>query len=161
MKCDPWFYLDILQRFKEKVELWCGLQHRNVLRFFGYVKIDDIVYSVCRATSRRTIFWPVCDFRLAHGWTMVISENTFEKIRTPTVCVYLAKLLRVRAMSIWLCLRPLSITPGMEFLHENGIVHGDLCGVSPCHISSPLLSRASYLEKRFDRRIRQSLYLRV
>ena len=57
--------------------------------------------------------------------------------------------------------RPLSITPGMEFLHENGIVHGDLCGVSPCHISSPLISRASYLEKRFDRRIRQSLYLRV
>ena len=57
---------------------------------------------------------------------------------------------------------PLSMTPGMEFLHENGILHGDLCGVSPpCHISSPLVSRASYLEKRFDRRIRQSLYLRV
>jgi hypothetical protein len=56
---------------------------------------------------------------------------------------------------------PLSITLGMEFLHENGIVHGDLCGVSPCHISSPLLSRASYLEKRFDRRRWQSLYLRV
>ena len=40
---------------------------------------------------------------------------------------------------------PLSITPGMEFLHENDIVHGDLCGVSPCRISSPLISRASYL----------------
>ena len=56
---------------------------------------------------------------------------------------------------------PLSIMPGMEFLHENGIIHGDLCGVSPCHISSPLISRASYLENRFDRRRWQSLYLRV
>ena len=45
---------------------------------------------------------------------------------------------------------PLMITPGMEFLHENGIVHGDLCGVSRCHITRFVLSHASYLEKRFD-----------
>ena len=37
----------------------------------------------------------------------------------------------------------LLITLGMEYLHENGIVHGDLCGVSPCHVSRALLLRAA------------------
>ena len=45
---------------------------------------------------------------------------------------------------------PLSMTPGMEFLHENGIVHGDLCGVSPpCHISSPLALTCFISRKTF------------
>jgi serine/threonine protein kinase len=38
------------------------------------------------------------------------------------------------ACSVYLSYWPLLITPGMEFLHENGIIHGDLCAVSPCHI---------------------------
>ena len=41
-----------------------------------------------------------------------------------------------------LCQCPVLITLGMEYLHENGIVHGDLCGVSPCHVSRFLLSHA-------------------
>lgn len=32
--------------FKEKVDLWRGLHHRNVLSFFGHVEIENIVYSV-------------------------------------------------------------------------------------------------------------------
>ena len=37
---------------------------------------------------------------------------------------------------------PVLITLGMEFLHEHGIVHGDLCAVSPCHVRRSLLSHA-------------------
>ena len=45
---------------------------------------------------------------------------------------------------------PVLITLGLRFLHEKGIVHGDLCGVSRCHVARSLLSSAAYIEKRLD-----------
>ena len=39
---------------------------------------------------------------------------------------------------------PVLITLGMKFLHENGIVHGDLCGVSPV-MSAVLFSHALHI----------------
>jgi hypothetical protein len=44
------------------------------------------------------------------------------------------------SVSLAPCQWPVVIILGMEFLHENGIVHGDLCGVSPlsCQLFCPL-----------------------
>ncbi|KAH9057642.1 kinase-like domain-containing protein [Lactarius vividus] len=80
-------------RFKEKVESWQGLHHRNVLGFFGHVKIEDIIYSVS-------------------PW--MENGNIRDYVRgNPDAD-------RMRLLS--------EVASGMEFLHENGIVHGDLCG---------------------------------
>ncbi|KAH9057103.1 hypothetical protein EDB83DRAFT_2316074 [Lactarius deliciosus] len=80
-------------RFKEKVESWRGLHHRNVLGFFGHVKIEDIIYSVS-------------------PW--MENGNIRDYVRgNPDAD-------RMRLLS--------EVASGMEFLHENGIVHGDLCG---------------------------------
>jgi hypothetical protein len=38
----------LLQLFKERIEASLGLQHKNILSFFGHITIDDIVYSVSR-----------------------------------------------------------------------------------------------------------------
>ncbi|KAH8980822.1 hypothetical protein EDB86DRAFT_3087571 [Lactarius hatsudake] len=81
------------QRFKEKVESWRGLHHRNVLGFFGHVKIEDIIYSVS-------------------PW--MENGNIRDYVRgNPDAD-------RMQLLS--------EVASGMEFLHENGIVHGDLCG---------------------------------
>ncbi|KAH9001757.1 hypothetical protein EDB92DRAFT_1812453 [Lactarius akahatsu] len=80
-------------RFKEKVESWRGLHHRNVLGFFGHVKIEDIIYSVS-------------------PW--MENGNIRDYVRgNPDAD-------RMRLLG--------EVASGMEFLHENGIVHGDLCG---------------------------------
>ncbi|KAF8273843.1 hypothetical protein EI94DRAFT_1715048 [Lactarius quietus] len=80
-------------RFKEKVESWHDLQHRNVFRFFGHVKIDDTVYSVS-------------------PW--MENGNIRDYVRGNPDADRMLLLGEVAS--------------GMEFLHENGIVHGDLCG---------------------------------
>ncbi|KAH9029102.1 hypothetical protein EDB85DRAFT_1555024 [Lactarius pseudohatsudake] len=80
-------------RFKAKVESWHGLHHRNVLGFFGHVKIEDIIYSVSPWMENGNIRDYVRDNPDAD---------------------------RMRLLS--------EVASGMEFLHENGIVHGDLCG---------------------------------
>ncbi|KAI9433952.1 kinase-like domain-containing protein [Lactarius indigo] len=80
-------------RFKEKVESWHGLHHRNVLSFFGHVKIEDTVYSVS-------------------PW--MENGNIRDYVRSNPDAD------RMRLLS--------EVASGMEFLHENGIVHGDLCG---------------------------------
>ncbi|KAH9039390.1 hypothetical protein EDB84DRAFT_1436992 [Lactarius hengduanensis] len=81
------------QRFKAKVESWHGLHHRNVLGFFGHVKIEDTIYSVSPWMENGNIRDYVRDNPDAD---------------------------RMRLLS--------EVASGMEFLHENGIVHGDLCG---------------------------------
>ncbi|KAF8266619.1 hypothetical protein EI94DRAFT_1786854 [Lactarius quietus] len=80
-------------RFKEKVESWHDLQHRNVLRFFGHVKIDDTVYSVS-------------------PWMENGNIRDYVRVNPDAD--------RMRLLG--------EVASGMEFLHENGIVHGDLCG---------------------------------
>ncbi|KAI9457793.1 hypothetical protein BJY52DRAFT_1223704 [Lactarius psammicola] len=80
-------------RFKERVESWRGLHHRNVLSFFGHVQIEGSIYSVS-------------------PW--MENGNIRDYVRgNPDAD-------RMRLLS--------EVASGMEFLHENGIVHGDLCG---------------------------------
>ncbi|KAI0303378.1 hypothetical protein B0F90DRAFT_1816199 [Multifurca ochricompacta] len=80
-------------RFKERIETWLSLQHRNVLSFFGHVKIEDVVYSVSPWAENGNIRDYV--------------RNNYDADR-------------MRLLS--------EVAAGMEFLHESGIIHGDLCG---------------------------------
>lgn len=43
--------VDLPQRFKEWIESSLVLHHRNILNFAGHVTINNVVYSVCPASS--------------------------------------------------------------------------------------------------------------
>ncbi|KAI0255388.1 ras guanine nucleotide exchange factor domain-containing protein [Lactifluus subvellereus] len=79
--------------FKEWVEAWVGLQHRNLLSLLGHVRIGDIIYSVS-------------------PWMGKGNVREYLRINPDAD--------RLRLLS--------EVASGMEFLHENEIVHGDLCG---------------------------------
>ncbi|KAI0295807.1 hypothetical protein BC826DRAFT_1007721 [Russula brevipes] len=80
-------------RFKERIKLWHGLHHPNVLSFFGHVEIGGAVYSVSP--------W------VGNGTVREYLRGNPDADRT--------RLLN-------------QVASGVEFLHENGIAHGDLCG---------------------------------
>ena len=53
----PCYHLaTLLQPFKERIEASLGLQHKNILSFFGHITIDDIVYSVSQPCLWMMIF---------------------------------------------------------------------------------------------------------
>ncbi|KAI0050015.1 ras GEF, partial [Auriscalpium vulgare] len=96
-------WLEAEERFSQQVEIWRRLQHPNVLRLYGIAYIEDYVYSVSP--------W------MRNGNAMAYLSEHPEIDRTRL----LSEIFRT-ACSCYIA--------GMEYLHTNNIVHGDLRGTN-------------------------------
>ncbi|KAK0483397.1 kinase-like domain-containing protein [Armillaria novae-zelandiae] len=88
-------WLDKESRFEREVTIWRGLTHKNVVPLYGFLRIDDDLYSVSPWMDNGTV-------------------NDFIK-KNPEVD-------RLRILS--------EIAEGMEYLHQEKVIHGDLHGAN-------------------------------
>ncbi|KAG9038263.1 hypothetical protein FRB95_002224 [Tulasnella sp. JGI-2019a] len=108
---DPTEVANTKRRFAREGQIWAKLDHVNILRFLGMVNIEGDNYLVSRWYDLGDLSWFVSDrlcFLLLpeHQRSGHIKRGSFERFDEHKIV--------------------LGIASGLEYLHANRIVHGDL-----------------------------------
>ena len=107
-----------MRSFARELKIWTKLSHRNVLPCLGFAEYNNLPVLVSEWMENRNII------------EFLTKNNNADRLEM--VCIFALFVMEAALISptkAW------GIACGLGYLHENGIVHSDLKGVSTIYCS--------------------------